>query len=245
MSAPGLDRICARLEQRGLGLTGGLPPPEYDALVPDAWQTDAIAPDCRGVLVVGNAGHTLWPRFVEAPESGLRRNPLDRYTTRVLHEVACEFEPCAPFALYNEKRDDHFLPMIRLAGQAGFGTAGRLGLLLHPVYGPWISIRAVLYLPIPVRLTGPAVFDPCTDCPAPCSKACRAGIVGPDGVDLVGCFRAKMLKRSCRTACDARSACAVGREHAFPQDQVAHHSRIRWSPPVLRYAAKVLLARRG
>ena len=241
MSEPDLERVRAQLEQRGLNLTGGLPPEEYDALVSEAWQTRAIAPDCRGVLVVGNAGRALWPRFREAPEFALRRNPLDRYTARALHEVARECEPRASVALYTEKRNEQYLPMIRLAERAGFGTPGRVGVLLHPVYGPWISIRAILYLPIPVPFAEPAPFDPCTGCPAPCATACHGDVIGPDGVDVVGCFRTKVLKRPCRAACDARSACVVGPEHAFPPDQIAHHSRIRWRPSTLRRAAKVVL----
>ena len=113
--------------------------------------------------------------------------------------------------------------------------------MLHPVYGPWISIRGVLYLDQDVPFAEPEPFEPCVGCPAPGARACHGGVVGPESVDQRGCYRTKILKAACRTACDARSACVVGPEHAFTREQIAHHSRIRWRPATIRHAASVLL----
>jgi hypothetical protein len=235
-----LERARAALERAGFNLTGTLSVEEYDALVPAPWRSERVHGGCRGVLVVGNAGRALWPAFRASAEAALRTNPLDRYTARVFREVAASLEPPAGAALYIEKREGAYLPLVALARRAGFGSPGRVGVLLHPVYGPWISIRGVLWLDEPVPFREPEAFDPCAGCPAPCASACHGGAVGPEGVDVEGCFRTKVLKRVCRAACDARSACVVGPEHAFSPEQIAHHSRIRWRPSTVRHAARVL-----
>jgi hypothetical protein len=238
-----LSGVNRDLETAGFNLTGTLPAAEYDATVPGPWRIEETCPGARGILVVGNAGKALWPRFRSSPEAALRSNPLDRYTARILREVTSRFGEPRGFALYTEKRQDRYLPLVPLARRAGFGSPGRVGVLLHPLYGPWISIRGVLFIPdeVPIREAPP--FDPCTGCPAPCADACHGGAVSEGGLEVTRCFRAKILKSPCRTACDARSACIVGPEHAFPRDQIAHHSRIRWRPGMIRRAAGVLLAR--
>ena len=236
-----LEAVRQALDSAGLNLTGGLSPDVYDALVDTPWQLERVAPECRGVLVVGNGGRALWPRFRASPEAALAKNPLDIYTRRALAEAAARADGPAPFALYTEQREDGYLPLVALARQAGFGTPGRVGVLIHPEFGPWIAIRGLLYLPGEVPASGPAAFDPCTGCPAPCERACRGSVVGAGGVDVRGCFRTRILDPGCRTACDARRACVVGPEHAYSPEQEAHHARIRWRPAVLRRAAGVLL----
>jgi epoxyqueuosine reductase QueG len=238
-----LTALRASLAEAGFNLVGTLPVEEYDARVPEVWRSARVAPGARGVVVVGNAGRTLWPRFRRSPEARLRKNPLDRYTRRVLHEVASALDPPAGVALYTDRRDERYLPLVALAERAGFGRPGRVGVLLHPTYGPWVSIRGLLYARAELPFREPDPFDPCTGCPAPCASACRGGVIGEAGVDFRGCFRTKLTNRGCRAACDARSACVIGREHAFSTEQIAHHSRIRWRPAMLRHAARVLIRR--
>lgn len=222
----------AALAAAGLDLAAPLPASDYDACVPAEWRSE---PGCRSVLVVGNAGPALWRRFAAARPGG--REPFDRF-------VEAALERCAPgaFATYTERRGGRPLPLVALAERAGLGVRGRIGVLIHPVYGPWTSLRAVVYSEedaTPEPLVG---FDPCTGCPAPCVDACRGGVIG-HGFDGEGCFRTKLLERGCRVACDARAACVVGPEHAFPPEAVAHHSRLHWSPALALRAARTLLRR--
>ncbi|MFQ5513592.1 MAG: hypothetical protein ACE5FG_04080 [Myxococcota bacterium] len=237
-----LASLRARLARAGLTLSATLPPKTYDALVPDVWRIASVRPGTRGVLIVGNAGRSLWPRFQASPEARLRRNSLDRYTERVLQEAASTLIPPAGVAIYTEKRDGVYLPMVRLAEFAGLGAPGRIGILIHPVFGPWISFRGLLYLPDAVGPERPRSFDPCGGCPAPCVEACPGHVITSDGLDPAACFRTKIRRRECRLACDARSACIHGREYSFGTSQIAHHSRFRWHPATVRHALRVLRA---
>lgn len=222
-----LAPALARLADAGLGLTGGLPIETYDALVPRPWRAAALAPGARGALVIGNAGRALWERFRAAPERALATDPLDAYTRRVLAEAARAAPPPVAIAFYADRRDGVYLPIVALARRAGFGSPGRVGVLLHPVYGPWIAIRAVLLTGEAPALPPQLDFEPCRGCPAPCARACPAGVVGPDGLDAAGCYRARQALFACAEACAARSACVIGPEHAYSREQIAHHSRIR------------------
>ncbi|MBW2280666.1 MAG: hypothetical protein JRG76_06665 [Deltaproteobacteria bacterium] len=228
----------AALERAGFNLTAPLSAREYDAIVAPEWRSGDLRRDCRSVLIVANGGGALWDCFQRAPEWKERRDPLDRYTSRVLRECGATH-----FASYRDRRRGRMLPLVALAECAGLGSPGRLGLLLHPVYGPWMSLRAVVYSSEEVVLDPAPVFNPCTGCAAPCVSACRGGALDGDGFDGSRCFRTKLLDAGCRTACDARAACVLAPEHAFPADQVAHHSRIGWTPGLALHALRVMARR--
>ncbi len=236
-----LDELRSTLSRSGLNLVLPLPAEHYERIVPPAWQLARVAPGTGSVLVVGNGGRTLWEHFLASPEARLRRNPLDTYTERILRETGTALNPPAPVALYTERREESYLPMVALAQRAGFGTPGRVGVLIHREYGPWIALRGLLYTRESLPFEEPEEpFDPCRGCPAPCADACRGQVIGPESVDVDGCFRTKVLQSACRRSCDARSACVVGPEHAYSSDQLAHHQRVRWRPTTLRHAARVL-----
>jgi hypothetical protein len=220
-------RVVSRLEDAGLALTGSLPIAEYDALVPPAWRSARISTHARSALVVGNAGRALWEKFQAAPERALAEDPLDAYVRRVLDEASRLADPQAEVAFYADRREGVYLPIVALARRAGFGSPGRVGVLIHPVYGPWIAIRAVLLLADEVDFHEPAAYAPCEGCPAPCVGACHGGVIGASGVDPAACYRVRLTNPACATACDARSACVVGPEHAYTRAQIAHHSTIR------------------
>jgi hypothetical protein len=222
-----LGQIVARLADAGLTLTGTLPIAEYDALVPPPWHSARLALGASAALVVGNAGRRLWERFVASPERALTRDPLDAYTRRVLAESARLSNPPATIGFYADRRDGVYLPLVALARRAGFGSPGRVGVLIHPVYGPWIGIRAVVLLTENAPFHEPVPYAPCDGCPAPCERACHGAVVGVSGVDVAACYQVRLTHPACASACDARSACIVGPEHAYSAEQTAHHSRIR------------------
>jgi len=223
----------AQLARAGLTLSGGLPIAAYDSLVSPPWRSAELAPGARGALVVGNAGRTLWERFQESAEAGLTDDPLDRYVRRALEAAASHWEPRAAVAFYADRREGVYLPIVALARRAGFGTPGRIGVLIHPEYGPWLAIRAVLLVPESLSEEPVAPFDPCSGCPAPCAQACVGLAVGARGLDARRCYDTRLADHGCAGACAARSACVVGRAHAYAPAQLAHHMKIRRpaSPP--------------
>jgi epoxyqueuosine reductase len=63
------------------------------------------------------------------------------------------------------------------AVMAGLGCIGKNNILVTPEYGPRVRLRA-LTLDVAVPSTGPIPFDPCSDCNAPCRKACPQSAFG-------------------------------------------------------------------
>lgn len=203
---------------------------DYDARVPEAWRTSRVHEGTQTVLVVANAGPLLWEQFRAAPEFALEQDPLDTYTRRVFDDALAAKGAVGAegaFALYNEKRDDAYLPLVALAQHAGLGSPGRVGVLLHPTYGPWMSLRGLVYVRDHIAPETLAPFDPCSGCPAPCESACPVGVVSASGVDAEGCYDARLTRAGCALKCDARRACVVGPEYAFSREQEAHHAKIR------------------
>ena len=216
------DAALRRLERAGFTLFAPLALDDYNARVPDVWKESPSR--YAGVWIVANAGRALWPRFRASPEFSRPDDPLDDYTRRCFEQAT---DAKQGFALYSDRREGQYLPLVALAEAAGLGTPGRVGVLLHPDFGPWISLRGVLFVPEPLQTRRVEPFDPCSDCPAPCENACHAGVVTADGVDVPACYQARLTLEDCSLRCDARAACVLAPEHAFGAEQVAHHSRIR------------------
>ena len=99
-------------------------------------------------------------------------------------------------------------------------------MLVHPVYGPWLSLRALLLSTRARPCTGPLPgFEPCRGCPAPCATACHGGALPPGGFDAPRCGATRRRDPRCALRCDARRACVLGQDHAYAAEAEAHHMR--------------------
>jgi hypothetical protein len=169
--------------------------------VPDAWRSGALLPEARSAIVVASGGRALWDAFSRSPEFGAAGDPLDAYTRRVTEAAAAALTPPAPALFAFERRGGGYADFVELGRLAGLGAPSRLRLLIHPLYGPWLSLRAIVLTRAEweAGLAAPLAFDPCRDCPAPCEA------VGPDPGAR-------------------RRACVVGPEHTYSEAALAHHA---------------------
>jgi methylmalonic aciduria homocystinuria type C protein len=166
------------------------------------WLAD---PARRRGVVVGNT-RALWPKFLAArrtdPELAAAPDPLDRYTERTLARVFAGDRVWLAHARY----DGAWIPIQRIAAAAGLGHVAPTGLVIHPTFGPWIALRAVVTLPgePPPRR-------------APARPPCRCG---------EACQRAFARAAETCAADDwiaVRDACPVGRAHRYGDDQLRYH----------------------
>ena len=210
-----------------------LPIDRYDAAVPAPWRSASLCPEARTAALVGSGGRALWEAFRRSPEFGTEPDPLDAYTGRVVAAAAGEFERARPrsrirVSLAFERQGGVHADFIALAEQARLGARSRLGLLLHPTYGPWLSLRAVVLTDWPKgpeKPVAPEGFDPCAGCPAPCATACPGRALAASHFDVARCGGHRKIDPGCAEACAARGACVVGREHAYLPEALAHHMR--------------------
>ena len=161
-------------------------------------------------LFIGNT-RALWPVFTAAraadPALAAAAHPLELYTERVIDRVA---NSLAGARVYYSHRtyDGAFLALQRLAVAAGIGTLSPTNLVIHPVYGPWFALRAVIACagePPPRTAAARA----CT-CDERCGDAYRNALV----VDGPGRWRAWLA---------VRDACTAGRDHRYSEEQIAYH----------------------
>lgn len=226
MTSP-LAETEAALGAAGFNLRGAISAARYDAGVPAAWRTGVLLPEARAALVVGSGGRALWSGLRQAPEFTAASDPVETYTARVLDALARDLgEVGHPSrALYPmEQRGGVWADFVSLAREAGLGAPSRLGMLVHPTYGPWLSVRAVLLTTHECPLGTPlGDFDPCADCAAPCAPACPGGAVWPEGISARLCYETQRTNPACALRCDARHACVLGQEHAYASEAEAHH----------------------
>jgi len=214
--ALGLDPI---LERSGFNVAGALAASSYDAAVPPAWRCASLLPAAQRVLVLACGGRAFGRALLQAPEARSGPDPVDRFTARVVGEAATALaqkgQPTR--ALFGfERRAGQFADFVALGRAAGLGAPSRLGLLIHPRYGPWLAIRAVLLTAGSGPTTAPlAVFDPCAGCPAPCASACPVAAPNASGFEVAACSRHRLDTGGCRDRCAARRACPVGAVHAY------------------------------
>ena len=160
----------------------------------------------RGILV-GNT-RALWPRFLAAraldPELAAAANPIEHYTETT---IARAFP--GQRAWFSHRRyDGAFLPFQRLAVATGLGVAAPTQLVIHPIYGPWFALRAVIALagdPPPPR----PPLKPYT-----CTGSCEAALARATAATGPETWRAWLA---------VRDACTVGRAYRYGDDQIAYH----------------------
>jgi hypothetical protein len=174
----------------------------------------------RGILI-GNT-RALWPCFMAAlredPELARAPHPLERYTERV---VATAFPEARTYYAHRRYQLEatpvaterggagSFLPFQRLAVAAGLAALAPTQLLIHPSYGPWFALRAV------VLVAGEPVARRPIASPCQCDDACpRAFAAALDGGD----WRAWLA---------VRDACTL-RTWRYDDDQIHYHYTKTW-----------------
>jgi len=169
------------------------------------------SPGPRVGLLVGNT-RALWPRFVTAmrdPALAAEADPLDRYTERTLEAAF----PGASIYYGHREYAGAFLPFTRLAVATGLGALAASHLVIHPIYGPWFALRAVILVDGEPPLRTP-IASPCT-----CSTACRTTLETALGATTWEPWLA------------VRDACSL-RAWRYSDEQIRYHYTKQWIPPV-------------
>lgn len=161
--------------------------------------------DRLGLLVANT--RALWPAFERALREGRADpdavRPLDEHVERVLTLAA------AGFSCSTEVRFAHvppYIPIQQLAHRTGFAFLSRTNLCIHPTYGPWIALRAVVTCDREAPPPGPPAKDPCQDCR--CGDLLQQAMARPD---------------DWRSWLAVRDGCTVGRAHRYSEAQIAYH----------------------
>jgi len=184
-----------------------------------------FAPDraCRFVLLIGNAGPSMFFRFTRERTS--EKESLDAWTRRDLEPLAEDFGGRAVFPF-----DRPHLPFLTWTARSGAGFTSPLGMSIHPVYGLWYALRAAILLPVVPDLPRRSAGDhPCGTCAGkPCLTACPATAFSEGRYDVARCaghLRTPDGAACMDNGCMARHACPVGQNYRHSTVQAGFHMR--------------------
>jgi methylmalonic aciduria homocystinuria type C protein len=160
-------------------------------------------------MLVGNT-RALWPKFLAArradPELAASSDPLERYVESSI-ECAVASSPGARVYYSHRRYDGAFLPFQRLAVAIGLGALAPTQLVIHPIYGPWFALRAII-----VTVAGPtprreeSIPQPCN-----CTRACFNALAHANTTN------------SWQSWLAVRDACPIGRSWRYGDDQIRYH----------------------
>lgn len=217
------DDLARRCEDAGFLFLGGI---SGEAIELKALPGETGA--ARTLYLIGSAGPRFWEAFVRSSEYGDDLpEPLDRFTKRVLSDLARQVDMVAVFPFDGPP----YHPFQKWALRTGGFSQSPLGVLAHSRYGPWVGLRAAFLCGEGVS-AGPGGSrrpsqGPCPDCAdKPCLTACPVAAISlENGYDVPACrdHVAGVAGRSCLSGCLARHACPYGADYRQAPEQARFH----------------------
>ena len=211
--------MAMELAKHGLDLTATTQVGLYNQRVSAPHRLEQLTAPTDSALVIGNT-RALWARFVEYlrghPEWLNRSDPLDDYVEWAIHEVARSLG--SHIVRFAHRPQPEHIAFLELAHAAGLAFRSSGNLCIHPTYGPWIALRAVIVVPKPGPSTAP-LDSPCTACDDGCARQLKTAL-GTLGADLPN---HEDLKERWRLFLAVRDACPLGGAHRYSDAQIRYH----------------------
>lgn len=157
-----LTPLKMALRDRGFDIVHPFPLKE---LTIDSPYFQALSPQLGGArtgLLIGNT-RGLWVHFLawlaEHPGRRFRDNPLDDYARDVITQAAREHLDQARL-FWTHETDAYLVPVQELCHQSGLAHLSRGRFNVHPEYGPWLGMRALIAIPDDLRIPLSPAVDP-------------------------------------------------------------------------------------
>jgi hypothetical protein len=218
MSGPmtGLQAIESRAARDRLMVAGAFHPGPGDGLPPDIATLILLAPAEPG----------YWAHVTASAEwTDGATDPIDRWSTRVIGQLAAELDGRAWFPFGGPPH----APFFAWARRSGRAWASPVTLLVHDVAGLMISYRGAIGLNQRLDLPAPPPC-PCDSCETrPCLSACPAGALAGAGYDLAAChaFLDRPEGGDCLgNGCRVRRACPLSQAYGRLPEQSGYHMRL-------------------
>lgn len=182
-------------------------------------------------LYLLGTGPRFWPGFTESREylDG-DPNPLDRWSSRVLPEIAASLFAPALGVIY-PFGGPPYAPFLKWAQDTGEAYQSPVGMLVHRKAGLMISYRGGIVIAGRDVLPADRLPSPCeTTCRSqPCKTACPVDALSAErGYDVAAChaFLDTDAGRDCLDhGCKARRACPISERFGRDPAQSAFHMK--------------------
>lgn len=172
------------------------------------------------IVLIGPDEPLFWGQFTDSSEyRDGKDNPLDRWSKRVLTEIADSIAARALFPFGGPP----YLPFYTWALRSGRFWPSPIGFLVHDKAGLFVSFRGAIL--VPDHIPPEHAERPCDRCAdTPCRSACP-----------VGAFEDSYAVETCKThlsrpegadcmaeGCRARRACPIGQGNRLPAQAAFH-----------------------
>lgn len=207
--------FIAAAQERHLNVLGGFYP-NADDDVPEG---------CATLLLLGPDEPAFWPVFTTSPEwRDGAPDPVDRWSRRVIGTWAAAIGAQALFPFGGPP----YAPFYSWALRTGRTHRSPVHLLVHDEAGLFVSFRGALALSERIDLPEPPA-PPCDTCVGrPCTTACAADALTPDGYDVARCQAFLATPAGAphmQQGCGVRRACPVSQTFGRLPAQSAYHMR--------------------
>lgn len=202
------------LAAAGFDLIAGTTVQAYNRVAPASYRLPDLGRANTLAVVIGNTA-ALWPalgRIWENPE--YRDDPVDRYTTTTISAVLNEIDLTSE-VFYAFEPPPRRIAIQQLAHVAGLAWLSPSHLCVHPVFGPWIALRAAVVFDCAGPETSP-INPPC-DCLVGCLPAFEQALAAGEPASKVD------LADRWEDWVAFRAACPVGIRHRYSDEQIRYH----------------------
>ncbi len=170
---------------------------------------DPVPKEALSILLLGPDEPNFWEIFKESEEfNDLDANPLDRWSKRVIDDIAMQ-NNCTALYPFGAKP---YKPFFSWALRSGTVWSSPVNLAVHKDRGLFVSFRGALAINQTKKINQ-SFENPCTKCPAPCLSACPVDAFTEAGYDVVKCKEhiSGSDSSNCKSlGCNTRRACPVG-----------------------------------
>lgn len=213
MSSP-ISQLRQPLQAAGLDLIAGTTVQAYNQVVPEGYELPDLNRQNTLAVVIGNTA-ALWPKLGGVWDDPLYHpDPVDRYTSQAIQACVDQL-PLRSEVRFSFEAEPRRVAIQQLAHLAGLAWLSPSHLCVHPVFGPWIALRAAVVFDCDGLASTP--LDPPCDCAVGCLPAFEHAIAAgvPEGkTDLSDRWKDWVA---------FREACPVGAAYRYSDDQIRYH----------------------
>ena len=192
----------------------------YNRVVPSDFALPTFGRRATPGLLVGNH-RGLWEPFLGAlqarPDLVAAADPLDRYTEQSVAKSLEGFDVGVDVR-FGHQSEPSPVAMQQLAEVAGLAKLTSAHLSVHPVYGPWIALRAALVIDLDVQIETSPAENVCDEqCVARCELAFERALRATEGRGHAA------IRATWQAWLEVRDACCSGRGYRYSDDQIGYH----------------------
>ncbi|MEE2962145.1 MAG: hypothetical protein VYA34_15535 [Myxococcota bacterium] len=209
------------MTDRGFDIAHPFSLTRYNRMVDTLFQIDEKGEEPKLGMLVGNT-KTIWPHFIgwlgfDTNRLGLA-NPLEDFVEKSL-ETSCQNHLANYSILWTHRNKPLSIPAQKLAHVTGLAYLSTSQLNIHPTFGPWFALRAVVLLPGKIKGESFIAKNPCE----PKHEIKAYELFKKALAEVNGSASYSETKRNWKKWLKIRDAFEVGKEHRYGDNQINYH----------------------